>query len=104
MHAPDTYHAAVSYAPWYDPWSANIYEPYLDLPLKNRAAYEDADIIKQASKVKGRLMILAGTSDDIGTISAMKMTRALIEAGSITNLFWFPRRFTNSQASRKTTF
>jgi dipeptidyl-peptidase-4 len=93
MHAPETYHAAVSYSPWYDPWSANIYEPYLDLPVRNRAAYDDADLTKQASKVKGRLMILAGTSDDIGTISAMKMTWALIEAGIDHEFIVVPQAF-----------
>jgi dipeptidyl aminopeptidase/acylaminoacyl peptidase len=81
IQAPDTYHAAVSYSPGYDPWDAIIYEPYLNLPLKNRAAYENANIIRQASRVKGQLMILAGTSDDLVIISAMKMTWALIEAG-----------------------
>ena len=81
MQAPDTYHAAVSSAPSYDPWEAIYYEPYLNLPLKNRAPYEKADLIRQASKVKGRLMIVVGTSDHFILASAMKMTRALIERG-----------------------
>jgi len=43
IEAPDTYHAAVSYAPGYDPWDANIYEPYLGLPDKNRLVYEKVE-------------------------------------------------------------
>jgi dipeptidyl-peptidase-4 len=81
IQAPDVYHAAVSYAPGYDPWDTILSEPYLGLPIKHRAAYEDADIFKQASKVKGPLMILAGPSDYLVITSAMKMTWALIEAG-----------------------
>ena len=80
MDMPDTYHAAVSYAPHYDPWNGILYEPYLNLPIRNRAPYDHAELFKQAHKVKGQLMILAGTSDN-GFSTAMKMTRALIDAG-----------------------
>ena len=80
MAAPDTYHAAVSYAPHCDPWDSILYEPYLGLPQKGQVAYEQADLFREASEVKGHLMILAGTSDN-GFSSTMKMTRALIEAG-----------------------
>jgi len=93
LQEPDTYHAAVSYAPSYGPWDAIYYEPYLDLPLKNRAAYDRADIIGQASRLKGQLMIVAGTSDYFSIYSAMKMTRALIEAGIDHELCVVPQAF-----------
>jgi dipeptidyl-peptidase 4 len=80
IEAPDTYCAAVSYAPGYSPWDSVLYEPYLDLPLRNRAAYEKADITNHAPRVSGALMIVAGTSDPhVG--SALRFTRALIDAG-----------------------
>lgn len=79
--APDTYHAAVSYAPSYGPWDAIYYEPYLDVPQKNPGFYRDADLIRQAAKLRGRLMIVAGTSDYFSIQTAMKMTWALIAAG-----------------------
>ena len=81
MQAPDTYHAAVSSEPGYDPWQYILSEPYLDLPQKNRASYDEADLISQAAKIKRPLMIITGTRYNMVTSSAMKMTRALIEAG-----------------------
>jgi dipeptidyl aminopeptidase/acylaminoacyl peptidase len=81
LQAPDTYHAAVAYAPGYDPWDVIIHEPYLGLPQTNRAAYDAANIIKQARGIRRPLMIVAGSSDYIVINSAMKMTWALIEAG-----------------------
>jgi dipeptidyl-peptidase 4 len=81
IQAPEIYHAAVSHEPAYDPWHFIISEPYLDLPQKNRAAYEQADLTKQAGKIKGRLMILTGTSFNATAPAAMRMTRALIESG-----------------------
>jgi len=75
------YRAAVSYAPSYGPWDAIYYEPYLDLPQKNRAAYDQAELTRQICGLKGHLMIVAGTSDCFAIYTAMKMTRALIEKG-----------------------
>jgi len=81
MEAPDTYHAAVSSEPGYDPWQYILSEPYLDAPQKNRAAYDQANLIRQAAKVTRPLMIVTGTRYNLVTSAAMKMTRALIEAG-----------------------
>ena len=83
----------MSSAPSYDPWEAIYYEPYLNLPLKSRVAYEDADLIKQASKLKGRLMIVVGTSDHFILSSAIKMTRALIEEGIDHEFVAMPQAF-----------
>jgi dipeptidyl aminopeptidase/acylaminoacyl peptidase len=81
IQAPDTYHAAVSYAPGYDLWNSILCEPYLDLPQRNRVAYDAADLMRYADKVKGKLMIVIGTSDQGCMSSAIKMTRALIDRG-----------------------
>jgi dipeptidyl aminopeptidase/acylaminoacyl peptidase len=81
IEAPDVYHAAVAYEPGYDPWHYILSEPYLDLPHRNRAAYDCADLIRQAARVKGQLMILMGTSYNLTTSTGMRMTRALIDAG-----------------------
>jgi dipeptidyl aminopeptidase/acylaminoacyl peptidase len=80
MQAPETYHAAVSSEPGYDPWHTILSEPYLDLPQKNRAAYERADVIRQAHRIRRPLMIITGTRYNPCTSNAFKMTRALIEA------------------------
>jgi len=81
IQAPEVYRAAVSYEPGYDPWDLIIYEPYLGLPQKDRSAYERADLFRQVGQLRGQLMIVAGTSDHYVFNSAMRMTRALIDAG-----------------------
>ena len=79
VQAPDLYKAAVSSSPGYDPWDSILYEPYLDLPGRNRAAYDHAALPKHAAKVKGALLMASGTSEFSVIGSAMKMSRALIE-------------------------
>jgi len=81
LQAPDTYHAAAACSPGYDPWHLMINEPYLGLPLRNRQAYDRADIARSAKDLRGRLLIVAGTSDDAVMGPAMRMVRALIDAG-----------------------
>jgi dipeptidyl-peptidase 4 len=81
MQAPDVYQAAVAYEPGYDPWQYIISEPYLGVPQSNRTRYDKADLIKRAKEIKRPLMILTGTRYTRVVSSAMKMTRALIEAG-----------------------
>lgn len=80
---PDLYRAGVCSAPGFDPYDAFIYEPYLGgVPADhNRAAYEDAFLPKDAGRLKGDLMIVAGTNDMSVWQSAVRMTDALIRAG-----------------------
>ncbi len=81
MTEPDTYHAAVSHEPSYDPWHSIMYEPYLGLPQQNHAAYVAADVVAQAGTLRRPLMIVTGTRYNPCAPTAFKMTRALIEAG-----------------------
>ena len=78
---PQTYHAAVSYEGAYDPWDGITYEIFLDLPQNNRALYDQANLTQQAARIRGPYMMIAGTSYCPTTSGAMRMTRALIEAG-----------------------
>ena len=79
IQAPNLFKAAVSSSPGYDPWDSILYEPYLDLPSRNRPAYDHAALPNHASKLKGALLIASGTSEFSVIGSAMKMSRALIE-------------------------
>jgi dipeptidyl aminopeptidase/acylaminoacyl peptidase len=81
MYAPEVYHASVSSAPGLNPWDMIIWEPYLDLPQRNPAAYDRDNLLDQAQKVKGKLMLVVGTSDHYNINTTLKMTRALIDAG-----------------------
>jgi dipeptidyl-peptidase 4 len=80
IHAPQTYHAAVAYEPGYDQWEFMLYEAFLDLPRRNLAAYQNADLTKHVSKIRGRLMVIVGTADYTVFGPTMKMVRALVEA------------------------
>jgi dipeptidyl aminopeptidase/acylaminoacyl peptidase len=80
IQEPETYLAAVSYAPHYDPWDGMLSEPYLGLPLENRVPYDEASLYARADSIRGQLLIVTGTSDN-GFSTVMKMTRALIDAG-----------------------
>lgn len=81
IQAPDLYRAAVASSPGYIPRESILYEPYLGLPARNPAAYDRADLTRQAARVTRPLLLFAGTSESGPCSDAMKMTRALIDAG-----------------------
>jgi dipeptidyl-peptidase-4 len=80
---PDLYRAGICSAPGFDPYDAFIYEPYLGgVPAAhNQKAYDDAYLFTDAHKLKGDLMIVAGSKDASVWQSSMRMTDALIRAG-----------------------
>ena len=79
--APDLYRAAVSSAPGFDPYRSLLYEPYLDMPNRAKAAYDFASPFRHAPTIKGKLMLVGGTADFATFPEYMKMSHALIEAG-----------------------
>ncbi len=81
IQAPDLYRAAVASSPGFIPWESILYEPYLGLPANNPEAYARADLTRHAAWMKGALLLAAGTSESGPISDAMKMTRALIDAG-----------------------
>jgi dipeptidyl-peptidase-4 len=78
---PDIFHAAFVSAPGFSAWDAMIYEPYLDLPQRNKAAYDAANCFPLAGLVKGKLTLAAGSSDVNTYRDVLKMSRELIEHG-----------------------
>ena len=79
--APDTYHAALSSAPGFDPYAGLLYEPYLGLPDEAKEAYEYASAFRLATQIRGKLMLVGGTADYFTFPDFMKMSRTLIDAG-----------------------
>ena len=79
--APDLYRAAVSSAPGFNPYASLLYEPYLDLPDRAKAAYDFATPYRLAPQVKGSLMLAGGLADFATFPEFMRMSRALIDAG-----------------------
>ncbi len=90
---PDAYHVGVAFAPSVtldDQYGANI-EPYMDLPQNNRAGYEYGSNLPLAGNLKGKLLILHGTSDLSPSYSGtMKMAEAFIRAGRFFDLIVMP--------------
>lgn len=90
--AGDLYKAAVSIVPGFDPYGGMLYEPYLGMPERNRAAYEEASVFRLAPKVKGSLLMVAGTSDTSTYHDVLRMTNALVEAGVQHDLLVLPNQ------------
>jgi dipeptidyl aminopeptidase/acylaminoacyl peptidase len=93
--SPDAYHVAVSSAAAVD-WEEIQFtdaEPYLGLPQKNRERYDYASNLWLASNLRGKLLIIHGTSDEVALFSqTMKMVEALIRAGKQFDLLVLPDR------------
>ncbi len=91
--APDVYHVGVSIYPVVDLYdhNATAIEYYMGLPQNNRKEYEYASSLRLAGKLKGKLLLMHGTSDVNATFSAtMKMVEALIRAGKPVDLIVLP--------------
>jgi dipeptidyl aminopeptidase/acylaminoacyl peptidase len=79
--APDLFRAGVAVAPATDPYDAIFYEPYLDLPTRAKAAYDYANNHDWADRIKGKLMLITGTSDPFVYSNTLEMAHYLIQAG-----------------------
>ncbi|MEE8209967.1 MAG: DPP IV N-terminal domain-containing protein [bacterium] len=92
LFAPDVYHVGVAGGLVVDA-SAGGHERYLGLPQKNREGYEYASNLRLARNLKGKLLIIHGTSDINAPFSeTMKMVEALIRAGKPYDLIVMPEQ------------
>jgi dipeptidyl-peptidase-4 len=68
-------------------------ERYLGLPQRNRVGYEESSPVKNAAKLKGKLMIAHGTGDDnVHFANTLAVINDLIEAGKYVEVLAFPGR------------
>jgi dipeptidyl-peptidase-4 len=72
----------------------NIYtERYMRKPQQNAAGYDDNSPINHADKLKGRFLIVHGTSDDnVHVQNSMDLIDALIKANKQFDMFLYPNR------------
>ena len=89
--APDVYHVGVASAGPAKPIGTTPVEPYLGLPQDNKEAYEYASNLRLAGNLKGKLLLLIGTSDPC-FVQNMKMAEAFIRAGKPYDLNVFPEQ------------
>lgn len=82
--------AALTDARLYD----NIYtERYMGLPNENKEGYDKAAVVNYASGLKGKLLYIHGTADDnVHINNADKLVDALIRAGKMFEMMYYPGR------------
>ncbi len=93
--APEIYHVGIASAPPADPshqWHGDV-ESYLGLLHKNKEKYEYASNLRLAGNLKGKLLLIHGTSDAAVPFSqTIKMVAALIQAGKPYDLIVLPEQ------------
>jgi len=92
LTAPDVFHVGVSGAPVVDFIAATApIEPYMGLPQDNVEGYQQGSNVLLADKLKGKLLIVIGTSDVNVTFNhTMRMANALIKANKFFDLIVMP--------------
>ena len=91
---PDVYHVGIASAPAValSDFSRFI-EAYMGLPKNNEEAYEYGSNLRLADNLKGKLLLIHGTSDDDVPFSAtMKMVDAFTRAGKHYDLIVLPEQ------------
>lgn len=91
--APDVYQVGVSSYPVVDLYDHlhSAIEYYMGLPQNNREGYEYGSSLRLAGNLKGKLLLIHGTSDVNATFSStMKMVEALVRAGKPYDLIILP--------------
>jgi dipeptidyl aminopeptidase/acylaminoacyl peptidase len=92
LTAPDVFHVGISGAPVVDFIAATApIEPYMGLPQDNVEGYQQGSNVLLADKLKGKLLIVIGTSDVNVTFNhTMRMANALIKANKFFDLIVMP--------------
>jgi dipeptidyl aminopeptidase/acylaminoacyl peptidase len=90
--APEVYKVGVSNVPVVDLYDhSTVCESYMDLLERNREGYEYASSIRLADKLRGKLLLAAGTLDVNATFAApIKMVEALTRANKPYDLIIMP--------------
>lgn len=84
LRRPDAFHAGIAGAPVSDMrlYDTHYMERYLGTPQDDPDAYANADLIPDASKLRGELLIVHGIADDnVYVAHSLRMSKALMEAG-----------------------
>ena len=91
LFAPDVYHVGIAIAPATDLYIGHWIEAYMDLPEKNKEAYEYGSNLRLAENLRGKLLLIQGTSDGNAPFSqTMKMVEALIRTDKPYDLLVLP--------------
>ena len=92
-HAPAVFAAGVAGAPpadwrYYD---SAYTERYMGMPQTNAAAYDRTSVLPAAGRLKARLLILQGTSDDnVHLMNSIALVNAFTNAGKMIGYYVYP--------------
>jgi len=93
LRYPDLFHAGVSGAPVTD-WRSydTIYtERYMDTPQNNLSGYEEGSAMKYADNLKGKLLIVHGTTDNnVHPQNSIMLIDALVKADKMFDVMFYP--------------
>ncbi len=84
LRRPDVFRAGISGAPVTDMrlYDTHYTERYLGMPDADADAYANADLVPDAPKLQGELLLIHGLADDnVFVAHSLRMTKALMEAG-----------------------
>lgn len=92
-HAPGVFRSGIAGAPpadwrYYD---TAYTERYMGRPSRQRAAYRATSVLAAAANLRGKLLILQGTSDDnVHVMNSLAMLDAFMRAGKQVDYFVYP--------------
>ncbi len=89
----DRFKAGISVAPvtdWHN-YDTTYTERYMGLPNDNAGGYENSSVVKSAQNLRGRLLLVHGTSDDnVHVQNSMQFVDAMVNAGRPFDLQLYP--------------
>jgi dipeptidyl-peptidase-4 len=71
-------------------------ERYMDRPEQNKEGYEKTDLSKKVNTLKGKLLLIHGTVDDVVVMQHnLRLVKAFVEAGKQMDFFPYPMHLHN---------
>ena len=93
LRKPDTFKVGVAGGPVVDwKWYEVMYgERYMDTPTENQKGFEDASLLKYVNNLKGKLLLIHGTNDDVVVEQHnLSLVKKFVEAGKQIDYFPYP--------------
>lgn len=93
LNRPGVFKAAVAGGPVMDwgMYEVMYTERYMDMPQENPAGYEHTNLIKQAGKLKGRLLLIHGLQDPVVVQQhSVNFVRSCIDKGVLLDYMIYP--------------
>lgn len=93
LRKPDTFKVGVAGGPVTDwKWYEVMYgERYMDTPAENQKGFDEACVMNYAKDLKGKLLLIHGTSDDVVVEQHnLALVKKFVEAGKQVDFFPYP--------------